>query len=75
MPVPPDPHAALRDALGGAEPPPAVLALDDAVVADLAAAVADARRAEAEALAASGERSLKLLPLPLRIGVRKVLGL
>lgn len=71
----PDPHVALRDALGGAEPPAAILALDDAVVADLAAAIGDARRAEADALAASGERSLRLLPLPLRIGVKKVLGL
>ncbi len=75
MPVPPDPHAALRDALGGVQPPDGVAALDDAVVADLAAAIADARRAEADALAASGEHSLKLLPFPLRIGVKKVLGL
>lgn len=71
----PDPHVALRDALGGAEPPAGLRELDDAVVADLAAAIRDARDAEAEALAASGERSLKLLPLPLRVGVRKILGL
>ena len=75
MPVPPDPHAALRDALGGAEPPPALRSLDDQAVADLAEAISLARRAEAEALAASGERSLKLLPFPLRVGVKKVLGL
>lgn len=71
----PDPHVALREALDGAEPPAALRSLDDAVVADLASAIADARRAEADALAASGEHSLRLLPFPLRLGVKKVLGL
>jgi len=75
MPSPPDPHAALREALGGAEPPASLRTLDDATVADLAAAIAQAHRDQRRQLAASGEASLRHVPKLLRGPVKKVIGL
>ncbi len=75
MPDQPDPHAALRAALDGAQPPASLRGLDDAVVADLAAAITQARREQARLLAASGEASLRHVPRILRGPVKKVLGL
>jgi hypothetical protein len=75
MPEPAGPHQALRDALRGADPPASLATLDDAVVADLAAAIVAARREQARQLAASGEKSLAVIPKLLRGPVKKVLGL
>lgn len=69
------PQEALRRALRGATPPASVATLDDAVVADLAAAIEEARREQARQLAASGEKSLEIIPRLLRGPVKKVLGL
>lgn len=73
--MPTDPHTALQEALGGVAPPASVRELDDATVATLAEAIADARRREREQLAASAEASLRHVPGLLRGPVRKVLGL
>lgn len=57
----------------GATPPESVAALDPEVVADLATAIRDARRAQAAALAEAFEATLKHVPFPVRGIVRKVL--
>ncbi|WP_372791869.1 hypothetical protein [Paraconexibacter sp.] len=75
MPDDRDPHAALREALDGADPPASLREVDDAVVADLAAAITAAREEQARLLAASGEASLRHVPKFLRGPVKKVIGL
>ena len=75
MPQSGGPHDALRDALRGAEPPASLAGLDDAVVADLADAIVAARREQARQLAASGEKSLAVIPRLLRGPVKKMLGM
>lgn len=54
--------------------PEGVAALDDTALADLAAAVADARHRQAAALAQAGEQALDKIPRVLRIPLRKALG-
>jgi hypothetical protein len=73
MPRAEDPLEELT-AMLGAPPPAGLLALDAAVLADLAVAVRDVRARQSAALRASSEKSLKQIPLPLRGVVRKVLG-
>jgi hypothetical protein len=56
-------------------PPPAGLrALDDASLADLTAAVRQARHRQAQALAEAGDRALVLVPRLLRGPLRRMLG-
>lgn len=64
----------LRRALG-AKPPKALATLDDAQLADLAAALGDARRRQREALQSSADGALKIVPRLLRGPVRKALGM
>ena len=58
----------------GRRPPKGVARLPEADLADLADALRNARHRQAEALAASGEASLKHIPALLRRPVRKVMG-
>jgi hypothetical protein len=68
----PDAKRALRAELGAA-PPKGLDALSDDEVADLAAAVHDARRRQSEALARATEDSLRHIPRLLRGPVRKMM--
>jgi hypothetical protein len=63
----------LRTLLGG-DPPASVLALDDAVRADLAAVISDARKRQARDLKTAYEATLAHVPFPVRGIVKKVLG-
>lgn len=62
----------LRERLGAA-PPDSVAALPEQARADLAAVLAEARRAQAASLAAAFEATLKHVPFPVRGVVKKVL--
>jgi len=53
--------------------PPALKALSEAQLQDLAAAVRDARRRQAAELIAAGEKALGHIPRLLRAPVRRVL--
>lgn len=71
----PHPHAALREALGGVEPPDGIRALPEDVVADLADAIAGARAHQRDELRRASDESLGHVPRMLRGPVKKVLGL
>lgn len=62
----------VRDALR-TEPPAGIAALPDETLVDLAGLVRNARRSQAEQLAAAFEATLKHVPFPVRGIVRKVL--
>jgi hypothetical protein len=57
-----------------AAPPEALERLDDAQLHDLALTIRQARRRQAEELAAAGERALGHIPRLLRGPVRRVVG-
>ena len=67
-----DPLAALSEALGS-RPPETLAALPAHVLDELTGAVRDARRIQAENLAASLDRALKIAPRPLRSVLKKLL--
>ncbi len=56
----------------GAAPAPGLAALSSQQQADLAAAIKDARRRHAAALAEAGEQALKLIPRVLRGPIRRM---
>jgi hypothetical protein len=56
-----------------AQPPPAVLELDDELLRDLAATVRQARHRQAAELARAGDKALGLIPRVLRGPVRRML--
>jgi hypothetical protein len=56
-----------------AEPPPSIAALPEPGRAALARVIADARRRQAQELAASYDAALRHVPAPVRRLVRKVL--
>jgi hypothetical protein len=58
----------------GTEPPAGLRQLTGAQLTDLTTAVSDARRRQAHALAASGERALSHVPRLLRAPVRRIVG-
>lgn len=64
---------ALKAQLGG-QVPPALSGVDDDSLAELAAAVADARRRQAAEIAAAGDQALSHVPRLLRVAIRKVVG-
>lgn len=67
---------ALTKQLRGAAPPDGIVErVSDADLHRLAGTVRDARRRQAEALAAAGEHALRFIPALLRRPVKKVLGL
>lgn len=72
LPRVPDPDERLRTVLA-ADPPPSVLALDEAKRAALADLLEDARRRQAEDLEQAFTATLKYVPFPVRKIVRKVL--
>lgn len=74
LPPPGPAGAAELRALLGPAAASALARLDDSELRDLSAAVADARRRQAQALAAAGERALSLIPRLLRGPVRKIVG-
>jgi hypothetical protein len=57
-----------------AQPPSAILELDDEHLRDLAAAVREARHRQAAELARAGDKALGLIPRMLRGPVRRMLG-
>ena len=57
----------------GAEPPAGIAALPASDRAELADVIAAARRKQGEDLAASFEATLKHIPFPLRLVVKKLL--
>jgi hypothetical protein len=65
-----EPARDLESSLG--QLPPGVRGLDPAHLEHLAAALAEARRAQARELAAAGERGLRFVPRLLRGPVRKL---
>jgi hypothetical protein len=68
-----DAVAALRDALGGATPPPGVASQCSAAQLELLAAeVQRARASQSRALREATEQGLRRVPRPLRSTVRKV---
>lgn len=70
-----DAAGALERALG-AKPPKLLLeALSEQQVADLAATLDEARRAQAKELAVAGEKAIGQIPRLLRLPVRKLVGL
>jgi predicted metal-dependent phosphoesterase TrpH len=67
---------ALAKQLGGKQPPKGLVAtVDDADLERLAQTIHDARRRQGEALAASGEQALRIIPGILRRPVKKMLGM
>lgn len=68
----PERESELQRLLGG-PPPPSVVALGPEVVAELEAAVGEARRRQAEELVHARDNVLGALPWPLRKVVGKVL--
>ena len=54
--------------------PPALSGVDDESLADLASAVAEARRRQAAEIAAAGDQALSHVPRLLRVAIRKVVG-
>jgi hypothetical protein len=64
---------ALQAQLGG-RVPPALVGVGDESLADLADAVADARRRQAAEIAAAGDKALAHVPRLLRVAIRKVAG-
>ncbi|MDP9115924.1 MAG: hypothetical protein M3O28_01400 [Actinomycetota bacterium] len=61
-------------ALLRAQPPDSVLALGPQANADLVQIVRDARRRQARDLAAAFDATMKHVPFPVRVIVKKVLG-
>jgi hypothetical protein len=68
----PDPDSRLRTLLA-ADPPPSVLALDEAARTALAEVLADSRRRQTKSLEESFAATLKHVPFPVRGIVKKVL--
>lgn len=69
----PDVDQTLRTLLG-ADPPLSVLALDDAVRADLADVIVAARREQSRGLSEAFDATLRHVPFPVRAIVKRVLG-
>ena len=67
-----DPLAALSEALGR-RPPETLATLPGHALDELVGAVQDARRIQAENLAASLDSALKIAPRPLRAVLKKLL--
>lgn len=72
--MPDDPRADLTRQLG-ADPPAAILAIDDEHVSRLADALRGARRRQAQELSSAGDAALGKVPRLLRGPVKKVIGL
>ncbi|PZS13979.1 MAG: hypothetical protein DLM57_15430 [Pseudonocardiales bacterium] len=68
-----DPEPSLHELLG-ADPPATVLALDDAVRADLVEIIIAARRQQTRSLTEAFEATLEHVPFPVRGIVKRVLG-
>ena len=61
----------LEKELGGSAPS-GIRSLQDAAVEDLAGAIRDAKRRQAQELAAAGEQALENIPRLLRVPIRKM---